>query len=194
MTRDELFAAVRSYADRPDLTEDTLLSVLRTLEGELNRAFAGHTRSLVTASYTLPAQQTLIPLPADIFLLVALRHPSDLVWERRSPGTPVPGAWGEGYIDRGSVLEVIGASEADRVFMLDYHAALCTLADQIGGNWVSVHHADVYVYGMLKELAVWTRDTQQTAIWLPQFAARLEAARMQGWDQNLGAGARTLRS
>jgi hypothetical protein len=193
MTRDALFGAVRSYADRPDLLEDDLKAMLLNLEAELNRVLSSHPRSLVTSTYLLAAEVTLIPLPVDLFKLVSLRYPATQTWVQYSPDTPLSDLPAGGYISRGSALEISTAFTEEVVVTLDYYIAVCTLGTANTENWVTKYYPDLYLYGMLKELAIWTRDSQQLASWGGQYDARLQQTLMQGWDQNTGAALRTPR-
>jgi hypothetical protein len=193
MTRDALFGAVRSYADRPDLLEDDLKMMLLTLEAELNRALSSHPRSFITATYLLAAGVTLIPLPVDMFKLVTLRYPATQTWVRYPPDTPLSDLPAGCYIDRGTSLELPSAFTEEVIVTLDYYIALCTLGTANTENWVTKYYPDLYLYGMLKELAIWTRDSQQLASWGSQYDSRLQQTLLQGWDQNTGAAARTRR-
>lgn len=186
MTRDELFAAVRSYADRSTLGNAELLVMLASLEGELNRELSGHPRQYVTANYTLTAGKSNIPLPTDIVTLVSLRGPSEVVWMQYPLSTPTSDLPTTGYIQRGTSLEITPKA-SDFQFTLDYFAYLCDLNTVSTGNWLSKYHADVYLYGMLKELTIWTKDQQQGPLWISEYQRRLAALKEQGWNQNIGA-------
>lgn len=193
MTRDDLFDSVRAYADRADLSSDILLALLRPLESELNRALATHPRSYVTATFLLASGQTLLPLPVDMFRLSTLRKPATLIWTLYPQDTPLSELPVGGYIDRGTALELPAPYETEETFILDYYASVCNLATSNAENWVSRHYPDIYLYGMLRELAVWSRDNEHLGPWTDQFMQRLQETVGQGWDQNVGAAPRTRR-
>jgi hypothetical protein len=193
MTRNELFSSVRSYADRPNMTDDDLKAMLLNLEAELNRALAEHPRSFITSTYLLAAGVTLIPLPVDLFKLVTLRYPATQTWVRYPPDTPLADLPLGAYIDRGTALELPGAFTEEVVVTLDYYIAVCTLGTANTENWVTRYYPDLYLYGLLRELAIWTRDSQQLESWGGEYGRRLQATIAQGWDQNTGAAPRTRR-
>ena len=190
MNKSDLIAAVRSYMNRPTLTDDEISMWIATVEGELNTLLRDHPRNLVRASYTQLAGLQNMPIPPDMLQLVRLAT-GNTVWHQY-PVTAVDlaAAAGNAYIERGTCLELYPAPAEDTLFSLDYHAAIKKLDDIYSENWVSTYFPDVYLYGALKEGAVWVKDDQRSQLWAQEFARRVDALSAQGWNQNTGAAPR----
>ena len=187
MNKTTLISAVRSYMNRPTLTDDEISLWIATVEGELNTLLRDHPRNLVRASYTQLAGLQNMPIPPDMLQLVRLAS-GTTVWDQY-PATAVDQAAADGnaFIERGNCLELYPAPTADTLFTMDYHAAIHPLVDIYDENWVSTYFPDVYLYGALKEGAVWIKDDARLQLWAQEFARRVDALAAQGWNQNVGA-------
>jgi hypothetical protein len=193
MTRSELFAAVKLYSNRPVLPDTDIDTLIRTVEGELNRSLREHPRNMVTADYTLTAGSQLLPLPADMMQLLTLRFPRETVWREYTPTSGIIGTTKQGYINRGRQLELNQPVSDNTTFILDYFAALCPITVDNSTNWVLRFFSDVYVYGVLKELAAYLKDDEHLVLWTATFGERLQSLQMQGWGQNIAAAPSTNR-
>jgi len=183
MTRTEVISAVKNYLNRPAMPDEDVGLLIATLEGELNRELREHPRSEKRASLAMPDTTGILPLPDDIAQLLRVydaggnypRWPIDL-----PPGN------NRGFLDRGSVLELIPHPAVSQTIYMDYHAYLNPLEGPEDRNWVSNYHSDIYLYGCLKEAAVFLKDDPRLAGWQVEFTRRLESLQLQGWNQNLG--------
>ncbi len=52
-------------------------------------------------------------------------------------------------------------------------------------RWISAYYPDLYLYGALKEAAVYLKDDQRLALWQGEFLRRLDGVQAQGWNQNI---------
>jgi hypothetical protein len=57
-------------------------------------------------------------------------------------------------------------------------------------NWINLYHNDIYQQGLLGEAAGYLRDPQNQQVWTGAFLQKLEALRMQGWNESIAAGPR----
>ena len=198
MNRGEVYAAARTMAGRPNMSSDDLDICVQMLEGELNRKLREHPRNLRRASYTLPTEALAtsppqyLRLPTDIARVESLIDSDGNDYDVYSPKKR--GNIERGYIPRGDCLEVIPTPEYESVWYLDYYAFL----DSISGsdellNWVTTYYPDVYIFGLLKYIAVYTKDKENLAQWAKDFAQVLEDVVGQGWDQNIGAAPHSSR-
>lgn len=192
MTKTELITAIKDYLNRPNIPADTVASWLSIVSGELNRVLREHPRNLLRASFTQPAGSNLLPLPDDVLQVVRLVS-GGAVWTQ-FPATAVEEADAEGlaFIERGTCLELYPAPTEDTDFFLDYHSAIKNFTDDYSSNWVSLYFPDVYLYGGLREAAVWLKDDQRLALWSAEFMRRLDELSAQGWNQNIGATPRMV--
>jgi hypothetical protein len=187
VTKTELISAVRDYLNRPNITSETISSWLSIVTGELNRALREHPRNLVRALFTQPAGSALIPLPTDLMAIVTLRQGRTIY--RQYPATAIDEAeqMGNAFVERGTCLELYPTPSEDTNFTLDYHAAIAPFTDDFSSNWVSLYFPDIYLYGALKESAVWIKSDQRLVLWQSEFTRRVDELAAQGWNQNVAA-------
>jgi hypothetical protein len=184
MTRAELRAAIKRYLDRPTLADADVDLWIDITTGKLNTALAEHPRMHTRRLFTLPAGESLLPLPTDLLRLRVLRT-GHTVW--RLLGAADAGydsEWGPAYIMRGDVAEVFPCPAEDTTFAMDYHMALGS------ENWVMDLFPQVYVFGCLVEAAEWLKDAESMASRSALFASAIDALLAQGWNEQNSTGMR----
>lgn len=194
LDRDDLFASVRLYLNRPNLTETELNAVLNPVQGELNRLLVMHPRNRVTANYTITdSEDNRIPLPDDIGVMIQVSNYTQARQEYQQTALRAgyrvrlnSDAWV--YFDRGSFLELNPQPALDDVIQMDYHALLPDLDSGPATNWVLQYHPDLYLYGMLREMSLFLKQDQRLMIWRQEFDRRINDLQRQGWNQNIAAG------
>jgi len=183
MTKGELVSAVRNYLNRPNMSSDDIGLLIGVVEGELNAELREHPRNVKRSSLAVSTADGILPLPDDV--AAVMRVFDDEGRYEQYPLAAELEPYGRGYIDRGSVLEVFPHPEVGRTMYLDYHAYLDPLEGDADTNWLSRYHGGVYLYGVLKEAAVYLKDDSRLALWEQVFARRLAVLKSQGWDQNV---------
>jgi hypothetical protein len=186
MNRTELVAAVRSYLNRPELPSSDVTTMIQAVEGELNRSLREHPRNIRRTTFTLAAtNEGLLSMPYDLAALINLRDANGNL--SQYPADDRQGAENNGhaFIMRGMVAELFPAPTVDTVYTLDYVAFLRPLEGDFDSNWVSTYFADLYLYGTLKEAAVYLKDDARLGPWQQEFLRRLDSVAAQGWNQNI---------
>lgn len=193
-TRAELVSAVRDYLNRPNMPASTFGWLFPAVEGQLNRELMDHPRNHVRANWTIPTEDSLgDPYPDETTHEVLL--PTNCARVRRLmaedgatefPQYPTTIEPTTGYHDRGNALWVFPAQDRGTTLYLDYIAFLEPLALDDDENWVSTYFSDLYLYGLLKEAAVFLKDDQRLSLWQSEFARRVAEVSLQGWNQNMG--------
>ena len=194
MNKAELVAAVKLYANRPNLDDKEVNLLIQTVEGELNKELREHPRNVKRASVPMPENNGILPLPDDMAGLIRV-FDDDGVYEQypvvAAPGTEDCSSYNDrGYINRGTVLELFPHPETGAIVYADYHAYLDPLVGSTDVNWLSIYHGDVYLYGCLREIAVYVKDDARLKAWRGEFDRRVDALRQQGWNQNFAAASR----
>jgi hypothetical protein len=189
MTLTEIYAAVRALAVRPNLS-DTILSVAATnVESEINRELSQHPRNFKRATIVMPTDEDItdiVPLPTDMASLITFRDSDNNVITNRPP-TYVPLDSSEVYfIPRGDVLQIFPFPDSYETYYIDYIGFITPLT-QDSENWVSTYFSDLYIYGILKEIAMLTKKDERFTLWQAEFLRRLSGVLEQGWNQNIGA-------
>jgi hypothetical protein len=161
LNRGEIFAAVRDYLNRPNLSDASLVSMMSSAEGEMRTILREHPSNIRRTSMIQPAGNAILPMP-----------------------------FGRAYIMRGDCAELFPSPADDTEFFLDYYAQLATLAGNTSTNWVSTYHPDLYIYGMLKEAAVFLKDDARLAGWTQEFMRRIDGVSGQGWNRNISTAPR----
>jgi hypothetical protein len=191
MNRTELIAAVRSYLNRPDLPSPDITTMIQAVEGEFNRELREHPRNIRRTTFTLAAtNEGLLSMPYDLASLINLRDDNGNL--SQYPADDRVGAENNGhaFIMRGMVAELFPAPTVDTTYTLDYVAFLRPLEGDFDSNWVSTYYADLYLYGTLKEAAVYLKDDPRLATWQQEFLRRLDGVKGQGWNQNISTAPR----
>lgn len=196
MNRGELVSAIKSYLNRPNLADADVATMIASVEGELNRELREHPRNARRTGYTIPINDVsgnpytedtpILPLPVDIATLVTLKDENGVRYEGY-PATMEPDC---GYVERGDCLHVYPTPKRGTTFYLDYIAFLDPLQAAADTNWVSDYFSDLYLYGALKEAAVYLKNDQRLALWQQEFMRRLDGVQHQGWNQNIGSSPR----
>lgn len=79
----------------------------------------------------------------------------------------------QGYAISGNVLSVRPAS--DQTVTIQYYRAIPPLTQEEPTNWLIQKAPDVYLYGVVEEIAIWSQDMEKASV-----AANLRAQAMQG--------------
>jgi len=194
MNKAELVAAVKLYANRPNLEDAEVDLLIQTVEGELNKELREHPRNVRRASISMPGPDGILPLPDDLAGLIRVFDDAGVYDQypvAAAPGTEDCSSYNDrGYINRGTALELFPHPEAGATVHADYHAYLNPLVGGTDVNWLSTYHGDVYLYGCLREIAVYVKDDARLKAWRGEFNRRLDALKMQGWNQNIAAAPR----
>jgi hypothetical protein len=190
MNRGEIVALVKEYLNRPNLSTTSVSSMIAAVEGELNRALREHPRNRRRTTYTQPAGNAILPLPTDLAQLITLRTGRVTLRQFPDDARAQAEAWQNSYIARGDCAELFPAPASDTEFALDYVAFLRPLQGDADFNWVSTYYADLYLYGALKEAAVFLKDDQRLQAWQAEFLRRLDGVQAQGWNQNIATAPR----
>lgn len=185
MNRGEIVAAAKSYLNRPNLPDADLNMMIATVEGELNRILREHPRSIRRTSFTQAANNAILPLPVDMMAVIQLRLGTTTYNQYGYDQRELAQSDGNAYIMRGDCAELFPTPGEDSLFYLDYHGAIRALAGNTDTNWVSVYYPDLYLYGVLKEAAVYLKDDQRLANWQNEFTRRSDSVVGQGWAQEV---------
>ncbi len=195
MNRDDLATAVRRYLNRPNLPDTDITTMIGAVEGEFNRELRDHPRNARRTEYTIPTEDEsgtpyeentpILPLPVDLASLVSVFDSTGTYTQ--FPPLAVPA---RGYIERGDCLHIYPTPARGTIFSMDYVAFLRPLQAALDSNWISDYFSDLYLYGILKESAVYLKNDQRLNMWQQEFLRRLEGVRVQGWNQNIAASPR----
>ncbi len=184
MNRGELFSAVADYLNRDNIPASSMATWTASLEGELNQKLRTHPRMMQRATWTQPAGNAILPLPNDSIQLVLLmdEHTS---WSQYPIGArdTAKNEW-PSFVAYGDCLELFPTPAEAIPFTLVYNGTLRGLDSEAATNWVSVFYSDIYLYGLLKEAAIWLKDDDRLQAWNRIFLQRVEQLMLQGWDQN----------
>lgn len=193
MNRSTLEIQVKDYLNRPGVTATSLDAWITSVEAELNRALAEHPRMIDQVSITQASGDPVMPLPADTLKALTVvcgarlyqPYPITLREEaKRSKG---------GFISQGAYLELFPTPAVETEMVLTYSRALDPLINAEDENWVSSYFSDVYLYGCLKEAAIYLKDMTSLQAWGAEFTGRLNDLAGQGWGQNRMAGPGRIR-
>ena len=196
MNRGQLADAIRSYLNRPNLPAADINIMIASVEGELNRELKDHPRNARRTEWTLPTHDdagneltdktNIIPIPVDMAQMKTLKT-SSIIYKQYPPGVSDPEV---GYVNRGDCLQVYPMPDRGTTFYLNYIAFLRPLQGDADTNWVSNYFADLYLYGTLKEAAVFLKNERNLSLWQKEFLRRLDGVRRQGWGQNIASSPR----
>lgn len=181
-TRADLDVAVRDYLERPNLSDTSMAAFVAAAEGVLNRELKEHPRNFRRGEWAAEDDTGLIPIPSDMASLQRVMDAKGELFEQYPASRPQKS---RGYINRGTVLQLFPAPAVGEIVCLDYIGYLPPLERPDNTNWVLEHHTDVYLYGCLREAAVYYRESQNLALWDKEFVRRVESLRLQGWNQNV---------
>lgn len=190
MNRGEIFTAVRDYLNRPNLPDDSMVVMMSNAESEMRTFLREHPSNIRRTSMIQPENNAILPLPFDMAQMILLRDSVGTWRQYPADGRDEAAAVGRAYIMRGDCAELFPAQGVETEFFLDYNAHLTTLAGNASTNWVSTYHPDLYLYGMLKEAAVFLKDDQRLASWNQEFMRRIDNVAGQGWNRNISTAPR----
>lgn len=190
MVYSELFSAVRTYLARPNLPEGDFAAILAGFEGDLQRALRTHDRNIVRGQFTQVANDPFIPLPVNFIGIVGLYV--DGVAIPQFPADMREDAAAGGYIQKGACFEMFPTPTEDVVLRMDYYGALPPLvpAEPASTNWVLTLYPDVYIYGCLREAAVYLRDDERLGQWAAELDRRMQGLVVMGWGQGVATAPR----
>jgi len=187
MNAQEIVQAVRDYTNRPNLTEFTIALWWRMTEGDVNRLIK-HPRMIVRADLTLSTDQQEIACPSNLLQMRNLFIGGELVPQYDMTNYHL--ADGQGYVVRGSTIRFNQSLAAGTVVELDYYGAVPPLSGEAPVNWISDLFPDVYIFGALKQAAIYLKDNASLQTWNGLYAQVMEGLDLQGWGQELSDGAR----
>ena len=192
MTVEELYDAIRSYTNRPNLSDAEVKLWVDAATGALSVALREHPRNLKMGKHTQPAGSTILRLPYDIVGLVDVRANS--VYWRQYPNGMIDTLKQKtcSFVQIGDCLELSQAPAEATDFYVMYHRTLPPLFISGKPNWVCDLFPDVYLYRALQEAAIALKDTANGAVWTSEATARIANLMAQGWNQNIAAGPRTV--
>ncbi|HWA60862.1 MAG TPA: hypothetical protein VG939_05780 [Caulobacteraceae bacterium] len=166
-----LIASVNDFLNRSDLTA-TVPDFIRMAEGQLNRTL--RVSDMIKAT-TLAVSTTSAALPADFLGMVSLELPAGTGHPMRyvrpeearalrqeqyaAAGTPF--AW----TIAGGNLETVPAPSGSITCNMLYYQAIPPLATNTAGNWLSIKHPDIYLYGALLQAAPYLKDDARVPVW-----------------------------
>jgi hypothetical protein len=162
--------------------------MMSIVEGELNRELQEHPRNIIRTTISQSAGDADLVLPIDLVRPLEFTDADGNAMNQYGVGARAQALLdsnSRAYIDWGSVYELIPAPSSDTTYKLNYIAFLDPLATDLDTNWVSLYYSDLYLYGMLKEAAVFLKDDKRVPLWQDQFEKRLAAVGSQGWNQNI---------
>jgi hypothetical protein len=190
MVYSELFSAVKTYLARPNLPEGDFTAILAGFEGDLQRVLRAHDRNIVRGQFTQVAGDPFIPLPVNFVGIVGLYINGVAV--PQFPADMREDAAAGGYIQKGACLELFPTPTEDTVLRMDYYGVLPPLvpAESVSTNWVLTLYPDVYLYGCLREAAVYLRDDERLGQWAAELDRRMQALSMTGWAQGVATAPR----
>ncbi len=170
----ELKTELAAWAHRDDLTAkltDFIMlaeqPILRELKLRVNEAVATGT----TTSNT-------ITLPAGLGRIVRLEIDHDshrYALDYVSPGIEdTTTALSRGYTVQDGAIRLIRAPAAEYSYSLHYIPNLTPLSDAEPTNWVLANSPDVYLYGSLVQLALYSQNDELSARFGPLYGGAME--------------------
>lgn len=186
-TRAQLITRIQDYLNRPNMPSAAVSGWLSSVEGQLNRLLRDHPRMQARATITQDALDPLLPLPDDILGLVVVRRGNIILTQLSAANVDLASRSTDVFIARGDVLELFPPPALETDYDLDYVAALTPLEDDLDTNWVSVYFPDVYLYGALKEAAVYLKEDERLQGWIAEWNARVAELQAEGWNQNVAS-------
>lgn len=185
MVYSELAAAVKAYLDRPDLPAADMNNMILGAEGDIARALVEHPRNITRGQFTQLADDPFLPLPVNLMQLIGV-YCNGVPLQQFAANMREKAAALGGFIDKGGCYELFPTPVEDTLYRLDFYAQVPPLVptESASTNWVLSFHPDVYLYGVLREAAIYLRDEQRLQAWGGEFARRLDALVGQGYAQN----------
>ena len=184
MNRTDLIATVKDYLNRTDLPDNTVGRWFDVVDGEVNRELVDHPRMVKRATLLAVLGATTIPVPLNLLQMVNLRV-GETPLVQFSPGARVQAAATPGaYIVNGACIDLFPPCTEDTAFVMDYAAAIDPLTADNLQNWVSAYAPDVYLYGALREAAIYLKDDARLAVWDGLFRQYLDRTSRSGWGAN----------
>jgi hypothetical protein len=183
MNKRELKNQIRDYLNRPSLTDDAIDMWLSAAEGEMARELREHPKNRRIAFHENTGTQPLsvVQLPPDVAQLEQVLGADDARLPQY-PTTDFP-LKKRGFVYTGNSLHVYPPLPAGAKLTMLYSRFMPPLVNDLDDNWISEYHADLYLYGALKEAAVYLKDDVRLQLWQTEFVRRLAALRRQGWNE-----------
>ena len=185
---------IRGYLDQDAVTipDSAVDAFVRSVEGQINRALREHPRMRVRRSWRLRAGANVVPIPDDMLQLIAIKRDGVALKQYPPQLESKASLCSDAFINYGNCLRVWPVPTEDVDYGLEMAIAIPSLLnDQFKeANWIALHHNDIYQQGLLGEAAGYLRDPQNQQVWTGAFLQKLEALRMQGWNESIAAGPR----
>ena len=167
----ELQSAVADWLDRTDLTA-AITNFITIAESEFNRTIR-HRKMITRADATIDSEYSATP--ADWYQTVSLILKTDPVCSLEyvtneamnalkesgsAPGKPLY------YSHVGTEIQAYPAPDGTGYSgELVYYAQVPALSDSNTSNWLLDLAPDIYLYGSLKQSAMYLRDDERTGMW-----------------------------
>ena len=185
---------IRGYLDQDAVTipDSAVEAFVRSVEGQINRTLREHPRMRVRRAWRLHAGDNVIPIPNDMLQLIAVKR-DGVALEQYPPQLESKASLcSYTFINYGNCIKVWSVPTEDADYGLEMAIAIPSLlSDQfLEPNWINLYHNDIYQQGLLGEAAGYLRDPQNQQVWTGAFLQKLEALRMQGWNESIAAGPR----
>lgn len=178
MNLQQLKNNLRSYLDQSEdeLADSDLELVIRQGEAEIRRVMYDHPRLVKAAS--LPIVNKSADLPTDFGPVIEVVGMDD-----NTPLTQVQflADMGADKFLLGGTQIVVG-TDFDTVSMR-YRARVPDITND-AGNWISDNHPDIYLYGCLKESALYARNKNWLPDWGGEFDRRVVQELTVSWNTN----------
>ena len=185
---------IRGYLDQDAVTipDSAVETFVRSVEGQINRTLREHPRMRVRRSWRLHAGDNVIPVPNDMMQLIAVKRDGVALEQYPPQLEDKASRCTHSFINYGNCIKVWSVPTESVDYGLEMAIAIPSLLnDQFKEpNWISQHHNDIYQQGLLAEAAGYLRDPQNQQVWTGAFLQKLEALRMQGWNESIAAGPR----
>ena len=195
---------IRGYLDQDAVTipDSAVEAFVRSVEGPINRVLREHPRMRVRRSWRLHSGDNRIPIPDDMLQLIAVKRDSVALIQYPPQLEDKASRCSASFVNFGNCLQVWPVPTEDVDYGLEMAIAIPSLltsqsryalnirGEYLEPNWIKLYHNDIYQQGLLGEAAGYLRDPQNQQVWTGAFLQKLEALRMQGWNEAIAAGPR----
>ncbi len=179
MNYSELQSVIADFANRQDLA-DQIPTFIQLTEARLNRDIR-HWRQEKRAQAQVTGER--FPLPCDWVetikvtadgkpLRLADAYQVDSV-DNASQRAFVANHY---YRHTGDELELIPASDGPVDFEIEYVAKVPSLSEEQPTNWLLEEFPDVYIYGVMLQVAPFLHDDQRLPLWSQAYGEAVSAA------------------
>jgi hypothetical protein len=176
----ELKAAVAVWANRTDLTTQ-IVDAITLAEAiafrQLKLRFSEDTATGTTAGATIAIPtgmgriERLEIESGGVKFTLDYTSPSGI--EALTASTDLPSR----YTIEDGAIRLISAPNGSYTYTLHYIPDFANLSGSVASNWVLANAPDVYLFGALSQLAIYTNDPEGGARWTPMFTQAMAAVR-----------------